>query len=130
MPWIDEFHAVPIMEARGLVRGAFERTIGPLVMRLGLDAARIGVDECALVQIQEFERVLAGVTLGDGDALMQQARRIKFREEIALIEEACAIGGRRSSRPPFGRSGPGFGRTTSRQRQCMLSTGWAARWRT
>ncbi len=33
MPWIEEIHAVPIMEARGLVRGAVEKTIAPLLER-------------------------------------------------------------------------------------------------
>jgi Xaa-Pro aminopeptidase len=92
MPWIDELHAIPIMEAEGLVRGAFEQTIVPLVSRLGLDSARFGLDECSFVQVKEFARALPEVALDDGDTLMQQARRIKLAEEIALMEEACAIG--------------------------------------
>lgn len=92
MPWIEEAYAVPIMEAEGLIRGAFEETIGPLFRRLGLDGATVGVDECSFIQVKEFARTLPGVRLEDGDTPMQAARRIKFAEEIALIEEACAIG--------------------------------------
>jgi Xaa-Pro aminopeptidase len=80
------------MEAEGLVRGAFEQTIVPLLARLGLDSARIGLDECAFVQVKEFARALPRVSLDDGDLLMQEARRLKLPPEVALIEEACAIG--------------------------------------
>jgi len=31
MPWIEEIHAVPIMEARGLVRGMVDSTLKPLL---------------------------------------------------------------------------------------------------
>lgn len=91
MTWIEEFHAIPIQEAVGLIRGTFETTIQPLIRRLELDSARIGVDECSYIQVKEFARVLPAVTLDDGDSLMQRARLIKSREEIALIEEASAI---------------------------------------
>ena len=40
MPWIEEMHAVPIMEARGLVRGAVEHTIAPLLASHGIRHAR------------------------------------------------------------------------------------------
>jgi Xaa-Pro aminopeptidase len=91
MPWIREFHPIPILEAPGLVRGAFEQTIVPLLKREGLDDATIGLDEISYLQVQEFERLLPALTLDAGDPLMQQARLIKFREEIALMEEASAI---------------------------------------
>ncbi len=89
MPWIEEIHAVPIMEARGLVRGTVEHTIAPLLERHGV--ARLGLDESAYCQVEALRELAAGVTLADGDAVMQRARLIKFPEEIALIEEACAI---------------------------------------
>jgi len=38
MPWIEELHAVPIMEARGLVFGTVEATIGPVLRRHGVTA--------------------------------------------------------------------------------------------
>ena len=91
MSWIEEFHAIPILEAAGLIRGAFEHTLRPLVERFGLDGAAMGIDECAFAQLAEFARTLPGVRLADGDALMQAARRVKFPAELALMEEAAAI---------------------------------------
>jgi Xaa-Pro dipeptidase len=91
MPWISEAHAIPILEASGLIRGFFETTLAPLLRGRGLDGARVGIDECSFIQVEQFGARLPGCQLADGDSLMQQARRIKFREEIALIEEAGAI---------------------------------------
>jgi Xaa-Pro aminopeptidase len=89
MPWIEEMHAVPIMEAAGLVRGAVEHTIAPLLARHGI--TRLGLDESAYCQVEALRDLTGGVTLADGDAVMQRARLIKMPEEIALLEEACAI---------------------------------------
>ena len=89
MPWIEEIHAVPIMEARGLVRGAVEHTIAPLLARY--EVGTLGLDESAYTQVEALRDLAPGVTLADGDAVMQRSRVIKFPEEIALLEEACAI---------------------------------------
>ena len=89
MPWIEEFHAVPIMEERGLVRAAVEQTIEPLLRRHGV--SRLGLDEAAYCQVEAL-RELPEVELADGDAVLQRARLVKLAEEVALIEEACAIG--------------------------------------
>ncbi|MGI0128766.1 MAG: M24 family metallopeptidase, partial [Thermoplasmata archaeon] len=91
MPWIEEVHAVPIMEAAGLVQAAVSKTIAPLLKRLGLDGAVLGLDESAYCQVEALRAALPGMKLKDGDAVMQAARRIKFPEEIALMQEACAI---------------------------------------
>jgi Xaa-Pro dipeptidase len=91
MTWIEEFHPIPILEATGLIRGAVEHTIAPLLRRHGLDAARIGIDECSYIQVQELEAALPELQLDDGDSLMQRSRLVKFKEEIALMEEAGAI---------------------------------------
>lgn len=91
MPWIDEVEIVPIMEARGLVRGAVETTIAPLLRRRGLAAAAVGLDELAWCQMEALREFLPDVGWGDADAAMQSARRIKLPEEIALMEEAAAI---------------------------------------
>jgi Xaa-Pro aminopeptidase len=91
MTWIDEFHPIPILEAPGLIRGAFQNTIAPLLLEYGLGQARIGIDECSYIQIKEFGQSLPAVTLDDGDSVMQRARLVKFREEIAIMEEAAAI---------------------------------------
>jgi Xaa-Pro dipeptidase len=92
MPWIDEIHAVPIMEARGLVAGAVGEIIAPALERHGLAGARIGLDETAYAQVEELRRALPELGLGDGDAVMQSARRVKSDAELALMQEACAIG--------------------------------------
>jgi Xaa-Pro aminopeptidase len=91
MPWIVEVHPIPIMEASGLVQAAVAGTIAPLVRRLGLEGGVVGLDEAAYCQVEALRRALPGMRLTDGDAVMQAARRIKFPEEIALMEEACAI---------------------------------------
>lgn len=88
MPWIEEAHAVPIMEARGLVRTTVAETIAPLLRRHGV--GRLGLDESAYCQVEAINEL--GVELADGDAVMQCARLVKLPEEVALIEEACAIG--------------------------------------
>ncbi len=91
MPWLEEIHAVPIMEAGGLVRGAVEATIKPLVEKHGLLGCRLGLDECGFTLVQALGELLPDVRLGDGDAAMHQARLIKLPDEIALMEEAAAI---------------------------------------
>jgi Xaa-Pro aminopeptidase len=92
MPWLAELHTVPIMEARGLVRGAVETTIGPVLARHGLaDGGTLGVDEAAMCQYEALSELLPHLRLADGDAVMQTARRVKLPGELALLHEACAI---------------------------------------
>ena len=91
MPWIDEVEIVPIMEARGLIRGAVEKTIAPMLRRRRLDGASIGLDELAWCQMEALREFAPGVRWGDADAAMQSARLIKLPEEIAVMEEAAAI---------------------------------------
>ena len=92
MTWIEELHPIPILEARGLIRGFVEGTLKPLLERDGLEGARLGVDECSYIQVQEIGEVLPAVRLDDGDSLMQRCRMVKLPAEIALMEEAAAIG--------------------------------------
>jgi Xaa-Pro dipeptidase len=92
MPWISEFHPIPILEARGLIEGMVRDTLGPLLRRFGLEEGRLGIDECSYIQVQEIERNVSGVELDDGDSLMQRARLVKSPAEIAMMEEAAAIG--------------------------------------
>lgn len=92
MPWIEEMHAVPIMEARGLVRGAVESVIAPLLARRGLGGnATLGIDEAGMCQYEALRDLLPQIRLADGDAPMQEARRVKLPGELALMQEACAI---------------------------------------
>jgi Xaa-Pro aminopeptidase len=92
MTWIDEIHPIPIMEAHNLVAGALDQVIAPVLRKLDLDQSRVGIDEAAFAQIEEFTRALPGVTLADGDAVMQRVRLVKTAADIALMQEAAAIG--------------------------------------
>jgi Xaa-Pro aminopeptidase len=91
MTWIDEIHAIPIMEARNLIAGTFDHVIAPVIGKLGLDRTKIGLDEVAFSQLEEFRRTLPDVTLADGDAVMQSVRLIKTADDIALMQEAAAV---------------------------------------
>ena len=61
MPWIEERRAVPIMEARGLMRGAVEETLAPVLERARPAPARVGLDEFAYAQVAGAARALPGV---------------------------------------------------------------------
>lgn len=92
MPWITAAHAVPIMEQPALVEGFVINTLVPVIKDLGVDSGRIGIDQTNISLIRMIERHLPDVEIVDGDAVMQEARLIKLDEELAIIEEACAIG--------------------------------------
>ncbi len=91
MTWIDEIHAIPIMEARSLIAGTFDHVIAPVLGKLGLDRSRIGLDEIAFSQVEEFRTTLPDVILADGDAVMQRVRQVKTPDDIALMQEAAAV---------------------------------------
>lgn len=91
MPWIEEAHTIPILEERPLIEGMVQEILGPVLADHGLARARIGVDEMPTSLAQALAAHLPDLTVGDGDAPMQAARRIKFPEEMALLEEATAI---------------------------------------
>jgi Xaa-Pro dipeptidase len=92
MPWLAEVHAIPIMEERGLVEGFVRSVLTPVLTRHKLLNGRLGVDQPTMILVESIRRLLPNVELVDGDSAMQQARLIKLPEEIAVIEEACAIG--------------------------------------
>ncbi len=92
MPWIGEVHAVPIMEQRELVDGFVADILTPLLAERGLTAGRMGVDQANLSFVESVRTHLPDLELVDGDTVMQQARWVKTDLEIAVIEEACAIG--------------------------------------
>jgi Xaa-Pro aminopeptidase len=91
MTWIEEFHPIPILEARGLISGSVGETIAPLLSDAGLGDARIGIDESSFITVQELGKALPGLELDDGDSLMQECRRVKLPQELVLMEEAAAI---------------------------------------
>jgi Xaa-Pro dipeptidase len=91
MPWIPEMHAVPIMEAAGLVAEVVRGTIKPILDARGLSAGRLGLDESGFALVEALRERMPKLRVSDGDAVMHAVRLIKFPEEIALIEEASAI---------------------------------------
>jgi Xaa-Pro aminopeptidase len=125
MPWVEELHAVPIMEARGLVRATVEGVIGPALARQ--DAGRVGVDEAAMCQVEALRDLLPAIDFTDGDAPMQLARRVKLPGELALMQEACARQSRSRRSTP---SVPGCASSTWSPRRCTRSSASAARRRT
>jgi Xaa-Pro aminopeptidase len=91
MPWIDRIETVPIMEARGLIAGTVENVIAPVLRELGVEGGTLGLDETAYAQVQELRSQLPEMELGDADAVMQAARRVKTDSELAVMQEAGAI---------------------------------------
>ncbi|MXW96758.1 MAG: aminopeptidase P family protein [Acidimicrobiaceae bacterium] len=92
MDWIAEAHAIPIMEQAELVDGFVRGILRPILVERGLDSGRLGVDAASVSFIEALRAHLPEVEVIDGDTIMQRARLIKTDVEIAIIEEACAIG--------------------------------------
>jgi Xaa-Pro dipeptidase len=92
MSWLTAAHPIPIMEQRELVDGFVKATLAPLLAESGIDAGRIGVDQVNYSLVESMRAHLPDIELADGDTLMQRVRLIKSADEIAIIEEACAIG--------------------------------------
>ncbi|MGH2540907.1 MAG: M24 family metallopeptidase [Actinomycetota bacterium] len=92
MSWLTAAHPIPIMEQRELVEGFVKVTLVPLLNDLGVAAGRIGVDQVNFSLVDAMRTHLPDLLPTDGDHLMQQVRLVKTDEEIAIIEEACAIG--------------------------------------
>ncbi|MDR2984731.1 MAG: Xaa-Pro peptidase family protein [Nocardiopsaceae bacterium] len=92
MSWLVASHPIPIMEQRELVDGFVKTTLTPLVNELGVASGRIGVDQVNYSLIESMAVHLSDLQPADGDQLMQQVRLVKTADEIAIIEEACAIG--------------------------------------
>lgn len=92
MSWIGQSHVVPIMEQRQLVDGFVRGTLTSVLGERDLLAGRLGVDQANISFIESVRTHLPDLELVDGDTIMQQARWIKSDLEVALIEEACAIG--------------------------------------
>jgi Xaa-Pro aminopeptidase len=91
MPWIEELHAIPIQEAGGLIGGTVEHTIAPLLRGAGVHEGSVAIDQAPISMLRHLARTLPDLDVEDGDAIMLAARRVKFREEIAFMEEASAI---------------------------------------
>jgi Xaa-Pro aminopeptidase len=92
MSWVGEAHAVPIMEQRELVDGFVENILTPILAERSLTSGRLAIDQANMSFIQSMTAHFPNIELVDGDTIMQQARWVKTDLEVAVIEEACAIG--------------------------------------
>jgi Xaa-Pro aminopeptidase len=92
MSWLTAAHPIPIMEQRELVDGFVKVTLAPLLDEFGVAAGRLGVDQVNYSLVESMASHLPDLQPTDGDHLMQQVRLVKSEDEIAIIEEACAIG--------------------------------------
>ena len=91
MTWIKEYHVVPIVEQRALVKGFVTETLAPILQRFDLLDGRLGMDEANMILVNTMQRTFPNLVLEECDSVMQSTRMIKLPEEIALLQEATAI---------------------------------------
>src|SRR5438874_4415187 len=92
-PWLgDDRSRAGISTLRGSVQGRAESVAEKIRVELeqrGLLGEPVGVDIVELPVLRALEA--AGVTVVDGQALMQDVRKIKTADEITLLNTACAM---------------------------------------
>ncbi len=92
-PWLgDERSRAGISTLRGSVAGRAESVARKIRVELeerGLLDEPLGVDVIELPVLHALQE--EGITVVDGQALMQEARKIKTEDEIVLLNTACAM---------------------------------------
>src|SRR5712691_5153863 len=92
-PWLgDERSRAGISTLRGSVKGRAESVAEKIRVELeqrGLLGEPLGVDVIELPVLRALE--VEGITVVDGQALMQDVRKIKTADEITLLNTACAM---------------------------------------
>src|SRR5919197_6437675 len=92
-PWLgDDRSRAGISTLRGSVGGRAEAVAEKIAAELeqrGLLGEPLGVDVVELPVLRALEA--AGITVVDGQALMQDVRMIKTEDEITLLNTACAM---------------------------------------
>src|SRR5947208_7722200 len=92
-PWLGEERSrAGISTLRGSVEGRAESVAGKIRAELeerGLLGEPVGVDMIELPVLFALQQ--AGITVVDGQALMQDVRKIKTADEITLLNTACAM---------------------------------------
>jgi Xaa-Pro aminopeptidase len=92
-PWLGEERSrAGISTLRGSVEGRAEVVAEKIRAELeerGLLGEPLGVDVVELPVLRALEEV--GITVVDGQALMQDARKLKTGDEIVLLNTACAM---------------------------------------
>ena len=92
MPWLGAVHAVPIMEQQELISGFVANILAPILRERAPARCTLGVDQVSIHLIQALTAALPDIRVADGEHALQQARMIKLPEELAIVEESCAIG--------------------------------------
>ena len=92
-PWLgDDRSRAGISTLRGSVKGRAEAVAEKIRVELeqrGLLGEPLGIDIVELPVLRALEA--AGITVVDGQALMQDIRKIKTTDEITLLNTACAM---------------------------------------
>ncbi len=92
-PWLGEERSrAGISTLRGSVEGRAEVVAEKIRVELeerGLLGEPLGIDVVELPVLRALEE--AGITVVDGQALMQDARKLKTGDEIVLLNTACAM---------------------------------------
>jgi Xaa-Pro aminopeptidase len=92
-PWLgDERSRAGISTLRGAVRGRAESVAEKIRVELeerGLLGEPLGVDVVELPVLAALQA--EGITVVDGQALMQDVRKLKTEDEITLLNTACAM---------------------------------------
>jgi Xaa-Pro aminopeptidase len=92
-PWLgDDRSRAGISTLRGSVKGRAEAVAEKIAAELeqrGLSSEPLGVDVIELPVLHALQET--GITVVDGQALMQEARKIKTEDEIVLLNTACAM---------------------------------------
>ena len=92
-PWLKEENSrAGISTLRGAVKGRAESVAEKIRAELelrGLMNDPVGVDVIELPVLFALQQ--AGITVADGQALMQDVRKIKTEDEITLLNTACAM---------------------------------------
>ncbi len=93
-PWLDgeERSRAGISTLRGSVKGRAESVAAKIKTELagrGLENEPLGVD---MIELPVLEALQAeGIRVVDGQALMQDARKLKQQDEVTLLATACAM---------------------------------------
>src|SRR5919109_1910462 len=92
-PWLgDERSRAGISTLRGAVKGRAEAVAEKIRVELeqrGLQGEPLGVDVVELPVLRALEA--EGITVVDGQALLQDVRMVKTQDEITLLTTACAM---------------------------------------
>src|ERR671923_525024 len=92
-PWLgDERSRAGISTLRGSVEGRAESVAEKIRVELearGLLGEPLGVDVIELPVLEALQQ--AGIQVVDGQALMQDVRKLKTEDEITLLNTACAM---------------------------------------